>query len=164
MTARITAGYKLSVLRLVHSNCPQKSSAASKPPSRLWDGCLTTTPPPLTREQLARQIQARIREVQALIAKREATEAMPKPKPIETPEAPAPGWKARQPAAVPLVNPRAPSVPATLDLNLEKYYAACALVGVAGAQAEEPDKQWLTDYALDVGELMAKKARKRWDR
>jgi hypothetical protein len=124
---------------------------------------LTTTPPPLTREQLARQIQARIREVQALIAKREATEAMAKPKPIDMPESPAPGWKARQPG-VPLVNPRAPSVPATLDLNLEKYYAACALIGVAGAQAEEPDKKWLTDYALEVGELMAQKARKRWGR
>ncbi len=75
---------------------------------------------------------------------------------------PAQGWQGRPPVA--LLNPRPPAVPATLELNLEKYYAACVLIGVAGAQTAEPDKAWLTDYAIEVGELMAKKARRRWGR
>ena len=65
-------------------------------------------------------------------------------------------------AKTPVVNPRVPAVPASLDLSLEQYYAACALVGLLGSQATEPDQEWAAEWACCMGELMAKKCRKKW--
>ena len=87
---------------------------------------------------------------------------MPRPKPARIVElTPTPGWKGRAPAMT-WQNPRAPAVPASLNLSIEKYFAACALMGITSAQVEEPDKEWLAQWALDMGEVMARKAKKRW--
>lgn len=72
-------------------------------------------------------------------------------------ERPAPGWNSR----VPLQNPRTPAVPASLDLTLEEYYAAAALVGILGAQQNEPDMEWAADWAHQMGATMAAESRKR---
>lgn len=69
-----------------------------------------------------------------------------------------PGW---QGAPVALVNPRVPAVPATLDLDLEGYYTAAAVIGLLAAQKKEPDMDWALDWAVEFGEKMAKKVRKR---
>lgn len=62
-----------------------------------------------------------------------------------------------------LQNPRPPAVPSTLRINLEQYYGACALMGAVSAHRDQPpNMEALTDWALDVGEMMAKKARERW--
>lgn len=60
-----------------------------------------------------------------------------------------------------MVNPRPPAVPATLDLTLDEYFAATALMGLLAAQKDEPDPSWACEWALDMGALMAKAARKR---
>jgi hypothetical protein len=53
-----------------------------------------------------------------------------------------------------LVNPRPPAVPATLQITLDEYYAGCALVGIVAAQPEEPDKEWVCDWSLAMGDMM----------
>lgn len=70
---------------------------------------------------------------------------------------PAPGWNSR----VELQNPRTPAVPASLDLTLEEYYAAAALVGILGAQQHEPDMEWASNWAHQMGATMAAESRKR---
>lgn len=75
---------------------------------------------------------------------------------------PTPGWKGRRAeTGTALVNPRPPAVPATLNLTLEEYYAAAALMGLLPAQTEQPERDWLTDEALAIGETMAAKAKAR---
>jgi hypothetical protein len=74
------------------------------------------------------------------------------------------GWeRARRLAALRtlFINPRAPSVPATLDIGLDEYYAGCALVGIVAAQPEEPDKKWVCDWSLDVGDMMGAAVKRR---
>lgn len=58
-------------------------------------------------------------------------------------------------------NPRTPSVPAALDLTLEEYFSAGALIGILSSQAEEPDQQWCRDWSFRLGEKMAAEARRR---
>lgn len=75
-------------------------------------------------------------------------------------EAPSPGWNARtQPT--PLQNPRPPAVPASLDLTLEEYYTATALMGILSAQEHEPDIEWAAKWAADMGAAQAREMRKR---
>ena len=73
---------------------------------------------------------------------------------------PTPGWKPKRPALA-WVNPRTPAVPATLDLRVEEYYAAAALMGILASQGEEPDQEWACEWAVEMGEKMASAARKR---
>ena len=54
-------------------------------------------------------------------------------------ERPMAGWNAWESG---FSNPRVPSVPATLELTLEEYYAAAALMGLLAAQRKEPDIAW----------------------
>lgn len=70
---------------------------------------------------------------------------------------PTPGWKSSEAFA----NPRPPAVPATLDLTLEEYFGAAALMGLMSAQHGEPNKGWASRWALDLGEAMASEARRR---
>lgn len=72
---------------------------------------------------------------------------------------PTPGWKPKS-GRTGFVNPRPPAVPATLHLSLDEYYAGAALMGLFAAQSEEPDPDWITDEAIDVGKRMATKIRK----
>jgi hypothetical protein len=81
--------------------------------------------------------------------------------PVSTPNdttGPRPGWRGR---ATVLVNPKPPAVPATLDLNLAEYYAAAAAMGLLAAQTEEPNKDWIAEWAMDFGVIMARKAMER---
>jgi hypothetical protein len=85
---------------------------------------------------------------------------MAKAKPPQS-ATPRPGWNRGMSEGL-LSNPRAPLLPSSLRLNEQKYYAACALIGLTSSQIEEPDKEWASEWALDMGEIMAKKAKKRW--
>lgn len=58
-------------------------------------------------------------------------------------------------------NPRTPSVPASLNLTLEEYFAAAGAVGLLSAQIEEPDATWACEWSLNFGAAMAAAARKR---
>lgn len=84
-------------------------------------------------------------------------------------EKPKPGWQSwhrftsgPSPRSTELVNPKPPAVPATLALTLEQYYAACALIGILGSQSAEPDREWLANWACEMGDVMARKCRSRW--
>lgn len=70
---------------------------------------------------------------------------------------PIAGWNARTRFS----NPRTPSVPASLELTLEEYFAAAALVGLLSAQQDEPDMTWASKWASDMGKRMATESRKR---
>lgn len=72
---------------------------------------------------------------------------------------PSVGWKSRAHPA--LMNPRPPAVPATLQLTLEEYFGAAGAIGLIAAQAEEPDLEWASEWALKFGRVMARKARAR---
>jgi hypothetical protein len=69
-----------------------------------------------------------------------------------------PGWNG---GGTTLANPRPPAAPATLDLTLEDYFSAAALIGVLAAQRFEPDRAWASKWANDMGELMAAEAQRR---
>jgi hypothetical protein len=70
---------------------------------------------------------------------------------------PTPGWKPR--AVRPgFVNPRPPSVPNTMDLRLDEYFAGAALIGVLASQGEEPDTEWACKWAWEMGHKMAHRA------
>jgi hypothetical protein len=60
-----------------------------------------------------------------------------------------------------MMNPTPPAVPATLDLDLEDYYAAASLIGLLSSQIHEPDKAWVKVWAADMGEQLADEIRKR---
>jgi hypothetical protein len=64
-------------------------------------------------------------------------------------------------SATPLQNPRTPAVPATLEINLEEYYAAAALIGVLSAQGAQPAIDWIKKITHDMGAAMAEEARLR---
>ena len=70
---------------------------------------------------------------------------------------PTRGWNTR----VALLNPRAPAVPATLDITLEEYYAAAGAIGLLSAQLQEPDPRWASEWSLNFGATMAAEARRR---
>lgn len=83
--------------------------------------------------------------------------------PVKTdaqPKRPAPGWHGRAKPTT-WINPRPPAAPGLIR-NLEEYYAAAVVMGLVASQSEEPNKEWAAEWALDVGEIMAKKARQRW--
>lgn len=71
---------------------------------------------------------------------------------------PSPGWKG---AATLFTNARPPSVPASLSLSLEEYYAAGALMGLLASQHDEPDHSWVCEWAFKMGRSMAREAVKR---
>lgn len=75
-------------------------------------------------------------------------------------ERPVAGWNARE-VRTGLQNPRTPAVPASLELSLEEYYAAAALVGLLSAQEKEPDIEWAAQWAHEMGVTMAAESRKR---
>lgn len=54
-----------------------------------------------------------------------------------------------------------PSVPATLSLTLEEYFAAGALMGLIASQHDEPDRAWACEWSLKMGRSMAAAALKR---
>jgi hypothetical protein len=70
-------------------------------------------------------------------------------------ERPMPGWNNR----AEFQKPRTPAVPASLDLALEEYYAAAALVG--SAHSQEPGMRWAASRAHKKGGTMAAESRKR---
>jgi hypothetical protein len=70
---------------------------------------------------------------------------------------PAQGWNTR----TALQNPRPPAAPASLDLTLEQYFAAAAVMGLLSAQIDEPEPEWACEWSLKFGETMAAAARKR---
>ncbi len=74
---------------------------------------------------------------------------------------PRPGWRGWEPESG-VTNPRPPTVPATLHLNLEQYYTACALIGLLSSQASEPNREWVANWSCDVGQAVALEAKKRW--
>lgn len=67
---------------------------------------------------------------------------------------PTPGWKG-SPLLPRFANPRPPSVPTTMDLRLDEYFAGAALVGVLSSQHEEPDTEWACEWAWKMGRKMA---------
>jgi hypothetical protein len=71
---------------------------------------------------------------------------------------PTPGWQGWDTA---LANPRPPSVPATLNLNLAEYFTAAALIGSLSAQTKEPDPKWACEWSFGLGERMASEAQRR---
>jgi hypothetical protein len=52
-------------------------------------------------------------------------------------------------------------VPSALDLTLDEYFCAGALIGLLSSQAEEPDPKWCRDWAFTMGQSMANEARRR---
>lgn len=76
---------------------------------------------------------------------------------------PPPGWNGID-GLVPLVNPRAPSVPAGLIRNLREYYTGCVVIGAVAAQTKQPNKRWLTNWAMAQGEDLARQVERRWRR
>lgn len=74
---------------------------------------------------------------------------------------PTPGWKGHASLRRGWRNPRLPSVPATLELNLDEYFAAGALLGLLASQVDEPNRRWVRDWSFDMGGMMAKEARRR---
>ncbi len=77
-------------------------------------------------------------------------------------ETPEPGWRGWGSNGV--TNPRPPTVPATLHLNLEQYYTACALIGLLSSQSSEPNRDWVAGWSCDVGQAVAAEAKKRWSK
>lgn len=94
------------------------------------------------------------------VARRTPSSANTAPPAARIAPAPKPGWNT---AVLQFVNPRHPAVTRSLapDLNLERYFAAGALIGLLASQIEEPDQEWAAQWALQIGEKMAKHARKR---
>jgi hypothetical protein len=74
---------------------------------------------------------------------------------------PTPGWKALGQPRGQWRNPKPPSVSASLELNLEEYFTATALMGILASQAEEPNQRWCCAWSFDMGKAMAKEARRR---
>lgn len=74
---------------------------------------------------------------------------------------PTPGWKGKSSGGTGWRNPRMPSVPATLALTLDEYFAAASVMGLLASQHEEPDPQWCADWSFKMGRTMAAEARKR---
>lgn len=74
---------------------------------------------------------------------------------------PTPGWKGHALLRHGWRNPRVPSVPATLDLSLDEYFTAGALLGLLASQVDEPNRKWCRDWSFDMGLMMAKEARRR---
>ncbi len=72
---------------------------------------------------------------------------------------PTAGWKSHRVLA--FANPRTPAVPATLDLQLDDYFAAATLMGLLASQAEKPEKEWACEWSFAMGEIMARRARER---
>lgn len=60
-----------------------------------------------------------------------------------------------------LTNPRPPAAPATLNLSLEQYYAACAAVGLLSAQTSEPDQDSAVRWSVEFGEKLANATRQK---
>jgi hypothetical protein len=78
-----------------------------------------------------------------------------------------PGWDGGEEhethgALAALVNPRVPSVTATMNLNLEAYYIGATVAGFMAGQRRQPDIEWGTNYCMQFGEVLAKKVRKKY--
>lgn len=70
------------------------------------------------------------------------------------------GWKGH-PQIAGFANPRMPSVPTTLDITLEEYFAAGALMGLLASQHQEPDRDWACSWSFTMGRGMAAEALRR---
>lgn len=70
---------------------------------------------------------------------------------------PAPGW----PRGTRFVNPRPPSVPTTLDLRLNEYFAGAIVMGLMAASDREPNKRWTRKWSFDMGDEMQAEALRR---
>lgn len=71
------------------------------------------------------------------------------------------GWRPLNRAGTAFVNPRAPSVPASLDLTLEGYFAAAVCMLILASQGDEPDQDWVKTWSFALGEKMAAEERRR---
>lgn len=49
----------------------------------------------------------------------------------------------------------------TPEICLEDHYAAAALIGLLAAQHSEPPIEWAQEWALTIGEKMAREAKRR---
>jgi hypothetical protein len=58
-----------------------------------------------------------------------------------------------------LVNPRPPSVPATLSITLDEYFATASLIGLLSASKREPNKQWAKDWSYEMGDADGRRVR-----
>jgi hypothetical protein len=67
---------------------------------------------------------------------------------------PAPGW----PRGTRFVNARPPSVPTTLDLRLNEYYAGAVVIGLTASADREPNKKWARKWSFDMGDEMQAEA------
>lgn len=74
---------------------------------------------------------------------------------------PTPGWKPRNQKPGGWSNPRPPSVPSTMDLRLNEYYAGAALIGVLSSQGEEPDLRWIRKWTWQLADEMCADALRR---
>jgi hypothetical protein len=54
-----------------------------------------------------------------------------------------------------LSNPRPPAVPASLHITREEYFAAAAMMGLLASQGKEPNKEWVRQWAYEMGHKMA---------
>lgn len=70
------------------------------------------------------------------------------------------GWRGKG-VVLQFSNPRTPSVPTTLDLRLDEYFAAAAVIGLIASQVHEPNQDWLADWSFRMGEKMAAVAHRR---
>lgn len=99
--------------------------------------------------------------------KRPRPSVQKKPKPSRRagaagrPSKPTPGWNGLATLRQGWRNPRTPAVPATLDLTLDEYYAAAAVMGLLASQVQEPDPQWCADWSFKMGRTMAREAQRR---
>jgi hypothetical protein len=59
------------------------------------------------------------------------------------------------------VNPRPPSVPATLNITLDEYFATASLIGLLSASKREPNKQWAKDWSYEMADMMAAESARR---
>ena len=48
-----------------------------------------------------------------------------------------------------------------MDLRLDEYYAAAALMGVLASQGDEPDHKWVCEWSWKMGREMANEAKRR---
>lgn len=67
---------------------------------------------------------------------------------------PTPGWKGWDDVTA-FANPRPPSVPATLHITIDEYFATASLMGLLAASRKEPNKKWAKDWSFEMGDIMA---------
>jgi hypothetical protein len=74
---------------------------------------------------------------------------------------PKPGWPTHSDPRTLFVNSRVPSVPSTLDLRLNEYFAGAIVMGLMASATREPNKSWAKKWSFDFGEDMQAEALRR---